>query len=227
MVMDPLLFNGTVVLENDACGKFMSFQQLQVHTFTGRKDPLARAENEGVDMQCVFIDKVVFHERVDQDTAAIHEDILTGLILQFFDFSEHIFIYQGRIPPERRRFQSRRADELCHGVHGLAKRITFGHGIEGFAVLLPGPAPEKKRIRLSHRFEEIGSNIIMPVRQRPASVYEAAVGIFIRGTRRLTSAVLMSVLLLLSVEPARAAYFKYLFFAEPHRRRARNVKPDD
>jgi hypothetical protein len=44
-------------------------------------------------------------------------------------------------------------------------------------------------------------------------VFEAAVGIFIRGTRRLTSAVLMTVLLLLSVGPAKAAFSKYLFTA--------------
>ena len=49
--------------------------------------------------------------------------------------------------------------------------------------------PSKKRIGLGHRLKEVSANVIVPVRQRPAAMHKAAIGVFICAARRLDHAV--------------------------------------
>ena len=55
-----------------------------------RKDPLSAAQHDRKNKQAVFIHQVSLRQRMDQDTAAIHVNILPGLFLQLAYFIHYV-----------------------------------------------------------------------------------------------------------------------------------------
>src|SRR3954467_7072197 len=54
---------------------------------------------------------------------------------------------------------------------------------------LPCFPPQQKGVALTQRLEDIGADVVMPVRMGPAAIVESAVGIFVRSPWRLHHAV--------------------------------------
>ncbi len=93
-------------------------------------------------------------------------------------------VNKGRVPPGRGSFQSGGYHILADVVHRIAEWITH-HRLERAAVDLPGLPAQQECIGLRHRLKEMNTNLVVPIRLRPATVRKATFSVFIRATRRL------------------------------------------
>lgn len=160
-----------------------------MYAFPLREQSLSSAEHKRIDVQGVFIHKLVLYQFVDKDTASIQKDVLARLVHQLAHLLDHVTTDKSRVSPGIRRPQRGGHDILVDTIHYIPERIARRHRLECTAVDLPGLASEQQSIGFLHRLIEVQTNIIVPVRMRSAAMWKPAIGIFIRAARRLNDAV--------------------------------------
>src|SRR5688572_28241451 len=78
---------------------------------------------------------------------------------------------------------------MLRRIHQVPERIARRHGLERFRVCDIRSTPEQHRIAILHQLEEALADVVVPVRQRPATVLEPAITVLVLAARRLHHAV--------------------------------------
>src|SRR5215475_12485064 len=106
------------------------------------EQPLSGAEHQRVHEQLVLVDELVFDQRLDEDTAAEHDDGAVPALFQVVDRGDHIARQHVRAGPPQTG-QRPRNDVLRGGVQVCRDRVGVRLGWPVRRHVLVGPAAEK------------------------------------------------------------------------------------
>ena len=86
--------------DSEPCAERLCIDKLQGRLAATAEETRSVPDHHRIDPKPKFVDQVVLHQRARQFATAVHQDVLTGLLLQPGDLFRDIALDQGCVPRE-------------------------------------------------------------------------------------------------------------------------------